>query len=504
MLQPRNFPHWGRTSALWPMAIVILACFAILAIATGLMLELRANIGLRAQDTSQNILRVVERDIARNIDVLDHSIQNLIGGMARADVLSAAPELQRQVLFGGSTATTGFGALSATDAAGQLRLSSAPIRPDFQGVADRDYFRAHLEPGHGLHISPPHRSRLLDRDVIVFSRRIASPDGSFGGVALASIDLAYFAETLAKLHLGQNGVVTLYRTDGAVLSRQSARPQPQAENIAGSQAFERIRTRHSGTFVGTSALDGAERMYTFTHVGNLPLIVSVGLATEDIYGRFEFEALYVSLVLLAICLGLVALTARLTRELHRRKTAERALVVSNTELARLSLTDSLTALGNRRAFDAALVRELGQARRTGRSLSLLLVDVDHFKSYNDRYGHQHGDDALAGIARVLADSCRRASDGAFRVGGEEFALILPETALDGARRVSERIRSAVEALDWHHSGSPFAHLTVSVGYAEVQDDDATTAYERTDAALYRAKQSGRDRACAGERPRMAA
>jgi diguanylate cyclase (GGDEF)-like protein len=504
MLQPSNFLRADRNAGLWPMAIVILACVAILAIATGLMLELRANIGLRAQETSQNLLRVVERDITRNIDVLDHSIQRLIENMARPDIVSAAPDVQREVLFGGSAATTGFGALSITDSSGRMRLSSAPIRPDFPGVADRDYFRAHLEPGRGLQISPPHRSRLLDREVVGFSRRIDNPDGSFGGIALASIDLTYFAEILAKLHLGQNGVVTLFRTDGAIIFRQTAHGQPQAETVAGSQALERIRNRQSDTFVGTSAIDGIERLYTFTRVGNLPLVVSLGLATDDIYGRFEFEALYVSVVLLAICLGLIALTARLTRELDRRKSAERALVVSNTELERLSLTDALTGLGNRRAFDTALARELRHAQRTGRSLSLLLVDVDHFKSYNDRYGHQQGDAALADIARVLAKSCRRASDGAFRVGGEEFALILPETRLDGAARVSERIRRAVGALDRRHSGSPFAHLTVSAGYAEVQDDDPASAYERTDAALYRAKQSGRDRACAGERPRMAA
>jgi len=504
MLQPGNLPTASRSSALWPIAIVILACVAILAIAMGLMLELRANIGLRAQETAQNILRVVERDIARNIDVLDHSIQGLIDGSAQPDVLSAAPDLRRQILFGGSTATMGFGALSLVDASGKLLLSSAPIPPDLPGVADRDYFRVHLEQGHGLYISHPHRSRLLGREVIAFSRRISKSDGSFGGIGLATIDLSYFAETLAQLHLGKNGVVTLFRADGTILFRQSAKPQQRAEQIAGTQAFDRIASRRADTFVGTSAIDGVERLYTFTHIGNVPLIVSVGLGTEDIYGGYEFEALYVSVVLLAICLGLIALTARLTGELSRRKSAEQALVVSNAELARLSLTDWLTGLGNRRAFDAALTRELRHAQRTGRSVSLLLVDVDHFKSYNDRYGHQQGDAALADIARVLAGACQRAADGAFRVGGEEFALILPETGLEGARRVSERIRRAVQALDRDHSGSPFRHLTASVGYAEVQGDVPATAYERTDAALYRAKQSGRDRACAGERPRLAA
>jgi diguanylate cyclase (GGDEF)-like protein len=313
--------------------------------------------------------------------------------------------------------------------------------------------------------------------------------------------VAYFAEVLSRLNLGEDGVVALFRADGAVLFREAAKPTPQVDVVP---VVDLVRRQRSGTFTGTPALDGVERMYTFTRVGNLPLIVSVGIPTRDIFARFRAQAVQVFAVLLAICAGLIALTSRLVRELRRREAAEKALVLSNAELARLSMTDPLTALSNRRAFDAALDREIRHAQRTRRRLSLILIDVDHFKRYNDRYGHQQGDAALVGVARILSSSCRRPADAAYRLGGEEFAILLPETGLDGALRVAERIRRSLSSLNQAHSGSPFGRVTASLGYAEIHEDDPAAAYERTDAALYRAKQGGRDQARPAEPRRIAA
>jgi diguanylate cyclase (GGDEF)-like protein len=505
MQKPSDQPRRGHASALWPIATSIIATLAILGIATALMFELRTNVGVRAKETSENILRLIERDIARNIAVVDVSLRAVAEGLRRPEIMNAPADLRDRLLFGTSQVATGIGALAAVDAEGRVQIASkGRVGPDLPSVAEREYFQAHLLPGEALHVSRPHHSRLLDSDVVAFSRRITNPDGSFGGVTLGSIEVAYFAELLSRLRLGDNGVVTLFRTDGAVLFRQTAKPQPRMTSISAPGALERVRQTRSGTFVGTPAADGVERMYTFTRVGDLPLVVSVGVATEDIYDRFRTQASQASLILFVICTGLIALTIRLTRELRRREAAERALVMSNTELARLSLTDSLTALGNRRAFDVALGRDIRHAKRTRRKLSLLLIDVDHFKSYNDRYGHQQGDAALTSVARILAECCQRPADGAYRLGGEEFALILPETGTDGAVRVSERIRTAVRRLGQAHAGSPFGLLTVSIGYAEIHDEDPASAYERTDAALYAAKQGGRDRACPGAHRLIAA
>lgn len=161
-------------------------------------------------------------------------------------------------------------------------------------------------------------------------------------------------------------------------------------------------------------------------------------------------------------------------------------------MRRQSLTDVLTGLGNRRAFDLELDRRIAEARRSGRPLSLCLIDIDRFKAYNDSFGHQAGDEALAAVAAVLRTSCR-AADIPARYGGEEMVVILPGTPMAGALDVAERIRRAVEA-----GPMPLRQVTVSVGVTTTNGDcSAELLVEAADRALYEAKEGGRNRVCAG-------
>ncbi len=174
------------------------------------------------------------------------------------------------------------------------------------------------------------------------------------------------------------------------------------------------------------------------------------------------------------------------------------------ELQRLAATDPLTGLANRRRFDESLAAELARAARTGEHVTLLLCDVDHFKRFNDRYGHPAGDACLVAVARALAGLARRPGDLVARYGGEELALVLPSTTLDGAVRVAEHVRDAVRALAMPHEGNEERGVvTMSVGAACVVG--AWTAAEvllLADQALYEAKGQGRDRhvVVAGEHP----
>ena len=173
---------------------------------------------------------------------------------------------------------------------------------------------------------------------------------------------------------------------------------------------------------------------------------------------------------------------------------------ANDRLARLSQQDGLTGLANRRRFALDLMRELGRARRERRPIALIMADVDHFKAFNDTYGHPAGDDCLRRVAAALRSVCRRPVDVAARYGGEEFALILPDTTEESARqRATEAVR-AVAALEIEHRGSPVARLvTLSLGIAGcVPDADvvADTLVERADQALYAAKRAGRNMAVA--------
>lgn len=198
----------------------------------------------------------------------------------------------------------------------------------------------------------------------------------------------------------------------------------------------------------------------------------------------------------------VVLEAKI-RSLRRLDDMRRELVAvsdrlkeANEQLDRLSHQDGLTGLGNRRLFDLLLMREMGAARRESRPLTLLLADVDHFKAYNDRYGHVAGDEALRRVAEALASCCHRATDVATRYGGEEFALILPDTTEEGARRVACSIMKAVRGLAIEHSGSASAPcVTLSVGMSSMVPDAETSMamlLAGADEALYGAKGAGRN------------
>jgi diguanylate cyclase (GGDEF)-like protein len=197
----------------------------------------------------------------------------------------------------------------------------------------------------------------------------------------------------------------------------------------------------------------------------------------------------------AVLLRELKMTERALEDKVRERT--RALQDANVRLTALSTTDALTGLANRRQFDHVLELEWDRARRAGEPLALLMLDVDWFKAYNDRYGHQMGDDCLRSIANIFTDKTRRSSDLVARYGGEEFALIVPSTDAEGASTVAEAIRQAVQAFDLMHEDSTYGVITVSIGAAvmvPVAGQNPTVLLAAADRALYQAKQTGRNRA----------
>jgi diguanylate cyclase (GGDEF)-like protein len=177
----------------------------------------------------------------------------------------------------------------------------------------------------------------------------------------------------------------------------------------------------------------------------------------------------------------------------------RKLDEANRELTRLSAVDGLTGISNRRAFDAALLREWRRSARAESPISLLVVDVDCFKQFNDAYGHQVGDECLKAVAHALEGASRRPADVVARYGGEEFAAVLPETTEEGAATVAAAMLDAVRSLGITHRFSTAGRVvTVSIGIATVlplRSDDSGFGrlLKSADEALYQAKRSGRDR-----------
>lgn len=184
------------------------------------------------------------------------------------------------------------------------------------------------------------------------------------------------------------------------------------------------------------------------------------------------------------------------RDVSSRKAAEDELTLAFRMVENLAMVDGLTGIANRRQFDETMDREWRRAMRDGTLLSLLMIDVDHFKPYNDIYGHVLGDACLRQIAVAAQEVIHRSSDLFARYGGEEFAVVLPNTDRTGAQLVAEQIRRAVELCNLPHSGNPHGVVTVSIGCATQtlgHDSASTSLVEAADQALYQAKSSGRNR-----------
>ncbi|ALU90203.1 GGDEF domain-containing response regulator [Herbaspirillum rubrisubalbicans] len=177
--------------------------------------------------------------------------------------------------------------------------------------------------------------------------------------------------------------------------------------------------------------------------------------------------------------------------------SQQQLQKTNFELQRLTNTDGLTGIANRRYFDDYLSAEWRRARRDAVPLSLLLIDVDFFKRYNDNYGHVAGDTVLRRVAQIIDDTIQRPADLAARFGGEEFAMILPRTPIEGAHSLGLKLCQCIEANQVPHERSDIsAWLTVSIGAACVipgQEQDISELIEMADRRLYLAKQQGRNR-----------
>lgn len=183
-------------------------------------------------------------------------------------------------------------------------------------------------------------------------------------------------------------------------------------------------------------------------------------------------------------------------DISERKKTEQQLLDLQKELESLSFKDGLTGVSNRRMFDSILEAEWVDARRTGQPLSLILIDIDYFKQYNDSYGHIQGDACLKQVARVLAGAATRARDAFARFGGEEFVLILPATDEAAASKVAERCRSLIFKAQIPHDSSPAGQLlTISLGVGTIVPSHQETAIgfvEAVDRRLYLAKQRGRN------------
>lgn len=205
----------------------------------------------------------------------------------------------------------------------------------------------------------------------------------------------------------------------------------------------------------------------------------------------DFETLHMVLVILVVVGATLWASAREVRKILID------VLLKQISSEQASWEDRLTGIGNRRSFDANLATTWAQASRAKVPLSLMMVDVDFFKKFNDSYGHQAGDDCLRQVASALDNCARRAGDSVTRYGGEEFAVVLFHTPLNDARNISESMLTAIQKLNIRHEQSSHEIVTISMGIATIvptAENDMQQLVEEADKALYRAKENGRNRA----------
>jgi diguanylate cyclase (GGDEF)-like protein len=477
-----------------PNAVIVISLAlagAILAIAIWVLAQMREDALRRAQDSAMNVSLLVQRDVSRNLELYDLSLRAVIAGLKQPGVMALPPAIRQMVLFDGSASATDLGSIFVLDEAGNAVLDSQSVPTRHLNAADRDYFVVQRDsPDLGLYVSRPFKSRISNSGLIIaLSRRISHPDGSFAGVVVGTMRLTYFQHLFAGMNLGNSGSMALMLTDGTMLMRRPYDPKTIGINLTGTANFTRFTKQDSGDFFGTAAIDGVERWYAFRHIDGFPLLLDVAVSTRDIYAGWRHRAWIIGSLIAALDVAIIALAILFSQQLRRRLEVEEALRV-------LARTDGLTGLNNRRTFEERAEQEWCLMQRSGRPLSMLLIDVDNFKGFNDLYGHSAGDDALTAVARCIGANVRRPADVAARYGGEEFAVLLPDTNEIGAALLAEQIRAAVQALELRHVASAHHVLTISVGIASTASHSFATYrafVNAADTALYEAKDAGRNR-----------
>jgi len=477
-----------RLSAKLLISSSVVTVIGFSAICANVMLDMRHGEEELARQTLENLASGIDADINRNVELYDLSLRAVVSNMVMPELKEISKPIRHLILFDHAATAKHFGAIQVFDAEGKLTIDASTLDPVPDNRSDEEFFQVHRDqPDAGLFISRP----MLHRGAysIVLSRRITGTEGSFLGVVAGSIRFSYFHDLVSRLNLGQDDIITVLRRDATVIMRTPFDIDLIGKNLGHVPGVVRALSEPSGSFAGWGALDGVPRLLVWRD-GTRPLVVLVGKPWSSIFKLWRTEVTRIAAIMTALVLFVLGVTLFLAREIGRRAQAE-------DKLEELATTDALTGLRNRRKFDTAIDAEWRRATRQKMPLALLMIDADHFKAYNDSFGHQAGDQMLVGIAICISDSVRRAGDCAARYGGEEFAALLPGLSPIDALGVAEMIRLKVQR--WSDT------TTVSIGVASLTPSaimDWSVLLEAADKALYAAKANGRNRSMLASFPKL--
>src|SRR5450830_1055414 len=395
--------------------------------------------------------------------------------------------------------------LAVFDQHGARIVSSLVHNEENFNAMTRSYFQFHLHHADaGPHIGVPFQASSSGEWVIPLSRRLNDANGQFAGVILATLSVSYFTEFYHTFDIGKQGAIALVLHEGIQLARQPTLPDSLGKDLSKGPLFQLyLAGSGNGSAIIKSTQDGIVRMNGYRRLDNYPVFVTAALSEYEILTSWRRLFIVRSIITLGIVILFIILGARLVKQIGMRihaeeeaKHARDALRALNITLERLAQQDALTGLANRRQFDAVIDAAMQRAQRSASPLAIILIDVDHFKKFNDLYSHVAGDDCLRRVADIIKSCEKRSGDLAARYGGEEFAVLLPDTDLDGALQVAEAIRYAIRALKIEHAGNSTGVVTISAGVdvlTTLRNRDSADAFVSTaDQALYEAKSSGRD------------
>jgi diguanylate cyclase (GGDEF)-like protein len=477
------------------VAFVSIAAIAVLcAGCLSVLFQSRLELVRRADIMARNILVLADQTVEIEVRRYDLRLLDVISDLHDAAAKPGGVLPLGPTLFGGLALRNGIGDIIVVDRRGGVLASSRPSLTQEYAVGLPLIVSAQAPRSSALAVNTVLPSGGGE-PLIALTRWCFPTACGQAAAVIAMLPMSWIQGVFDGLVLGRKGAITLTDAGGTLLARQPALPKLLGHVFEPSSVIARIPRAGTTVYARRSGVDGRCCRVTAGWIGGLPLLVFVSTSRTDILRGWSHLAFVITLAVVVLSTGLVGLTLLLAQQVHRKMQVDRQLLSANTLLAELARTDGLTGLLNRRGFDESLTREWRRCHRNGKPICLLMLDADHFKAYNDRFGHQAGDGVLRALGACILAHIRRPGDIAARYGGEEFAVVLPDTELHGAGHIAEMIRAGVEALAMPHAdGWPVVTLSVGVSFAAAGSfATAEDLLAAADGALYESKATGRNR-----------
>ncbi len=515
--------------------LLLLALVAVVPLMIDRALVIEADRQERMSALSEEALALTRQGVEAQQEIVI-AVRSVAQVVARAHAtLGASTEVCAKFLTGATSDATWMTSLSIVGASGKVACSTTQ---SFVGldVSDRPYFQdAVRTKSFVVGEQAVGRARGGTGVRLVAAVPTLDENGAVTGVVAGGFELQWIDRIAAEVSRRPGAMMLVADEGGTVLAIQPGRDRWLRKQLEDGVLHD-LRARDSG-LATSNAIDGVRRVYGVAKLPNTNAFLAVGLDEAEMLSRVERDtriaylkfAVIGAFILFGVWFGGEHGVVRPLRELARmamhighgnlqvRATRRRwaaefsplanaldamalrlteredELRIANANLERLATHDSLSGLANRRSFDFKLEEEWREGARTNQPLALVMIDIDHFKKFNDHYGHLAGDACLRAVGEELGRVA--GASVVARYGGEEFALLFAATELHRALDIAESLRAAIEALDIAHAASPVGRITASVGVAALRATNVESPdvlIEAADAALYGAKRRGRN------------